>query len=746
MEDMNTTKNRLFRGALLIWVVFCVISSASAQKARYESLQDALLSSRRLSGKRGPSNVTWINGGERYSFTRSSNGTQEIWVCNPETGGEDRVFTADGLVFPDTENPFRYRSFQWTQDGRYLLFQTRFQPVWRYSGNADYFYYSLEDKSLKLVAEQAYTAEVSPNGKMVAYEKEGDLYVYSFEEDQVRRLTDDASESFFNGRFGWAYEEEFGLVQGWYWSPDSRYIAFWQSDEREVPVYQLTDFSGKHPEYMKVPYPKVGDPVPKVRIGVIDVGTGEKVWLDTRHGEGYVPRIYWTARPGVLAVQTMNRAQNELKLILFDVTTGEGRQVMYENSDSWIDVFDFFSGTLHLMYFPEEHEEFFWISDRDGWSHIYRYDYEGKLLGQVTEGPWEVIRIEAMDEEKEIIYYTSTEDSPLERHLYSVKFNGKRKKKLTDVTGNHRVNMSPHGKYYIDSYSNVSTPTQVEVWTTAGKKLRVLEDNRQVLEFKEEHVAATRELFSFTTSDGQKLDGFIMKPVDFDPEKSYPLLLSVYGGPGAQSVYNSWSGGGWEQWLAQEGYVIAGVNNRGSGGYGDAFEKVVYRNLGHWESHDFVETARYLASFPWVDGDRMAIRGHSYGGYSSAYTILTHPGVFKVALVGAPVTDQRLYDCIYTERYMGLLEDNEEGYVNSAVVTHAAGLEGKMLIAHSLMDENVHPQNTFQLVKALIDNGKDHDLKIYPPGAHGVAYNTASSLLLYNQYTDYLDRYLKEKE
>ncbi len=732
-----------------LWILLLLIAGTAvvpAQKARYSNLQDALFNARKLSGQSGPRDITWIDGGDRYSFIQTTDGNQEIWIVDPGSGEKELAFSSHDLVFPGTDEAFRYRSFQWTRDSRYILFQTRFNPVWRYSGNADYYRYSMEDHQLELVASQAYTAEVSPDGSLVGFEKDGDLYVYSFKTGQETRLTNDAGQSFYNGRFGWAYEEEFGLVQGWSWSPDSRYIAFWQSDEREVPVYQLTDFSGMHPEYEKIPYPKVGDPAPLVRIGVIDVTRGTKQWMDLDLRGGYVPRIYWTNRENTLAVQTMNRVQNHLELLFFDVTTGEGRKVMEETSDSWVDVFDFFSGTLHLMYFPEGLDEFFWISDRDGWSHIYRYDYDGNLLGQLTAGEWEVIRIEAFDVKKKSLYFTSTENSPLERQLYSMGLNGKKKKKLTAVPGTHRVNVSPNGKYYVDSYSNVSLPTQVEMWTTSGKKLRVLENNQEVLDYVKEHVYAPKELFSFVTSDGQALDGYFIRPMDFDSTKAYPLVLMVYGGPGAQSVYNSWGGGGWDQYLAQEGYVVAGVNNRGSGGYGDDFEKGVYLNLGTWESHDFVETAKYLAGKSWVDGDRMAIRGHSYGGFTSSYTMLTHPGVFRVALVGAPVTDQRLYDCIYTERYMGLLEENEEGYEKSSVINYAGNLDGKMLIAHSLMDDNVHPQNTFQLVKALIDNGKDHDLKIYPPGSHGVSYNFQSYLLLYRQYMDYLDTWLKGSE
>ena len=729
----------------LLFFSLILCHPGSAQEEPYQNIREALFASGQLNGNGGPQSVNWIDEGNRFSFMETNPDTDqaEIRSYDPETGTASFIFSAAGLSFPDTNEPFQYRSFQWSEDSKYLLFQTNFRPVWRNSGISDYYFYSIADKTLQRVAKDARTAELSPNGKMVGYERDGNMFVYDFATQKETQLTNEASEKVYNGRFGWVYEEEFGIAQAWVWSPDSRYIAYWQTDESEVPVYQITDFSGQHPDYVKIPYPKVGDTNPTVRIGVIDVTNNTKKWMDIALNEGYIPRLYWTSVPGQVAVVHLNRLQNHLKLFFHEAASGKGRLVMEETSDAWIDVFDFFAGIYHYFFFPEDSDEFFWISDRDGWSHIYRYNYEGELLNQVTQGEWEVVFVHTVDSENNTIYYSSTEVSPLERHLYSVRFDGKKKTRLTQAEGRHTIDLSPNGKYYIDHYSNLNTPTQVELWNTKGKMLEKLVENTEVNQFISQHVYAPRELFSFTTSDGQPLDGYLIKPLNFDENKQYPLVLNIYGGPGAQSVYNEFGTNGWEQYLAQEGYVIASVNNRGSGGYGSKFEKIVYEQLGKWESRDFVETAQYLSKYPWIDGENMAIRGHSYGGYMSSYTMLTHPGVFKVALVGAPVTDYRLYDSIYTERYMGLLPENNEKYIQSSPITFAEQLEGHMFIVHSMMDENVHVQNTLQLVKALIDKGKDADLRIYPPGAHGVAYNSQSYVLLYTQYTDYLNRYLK---
>mgnify|MGYP000100221922 CR=1 FL=1 len=714
------------------------------EKQRYSSVKEALSKSSQLSGSNGPRNVNWIDDGNRYSYMKYNEETEnmEIRAYDPASEEDELIFNSANHTFPESDSTFEYSSFQWSDDSKYLVFQSNFRPVYRRSGISDYYLYSVEDGSLSLLVEDARTAELSPDGSKIGYERDGDLFVYDLEAQKETQLTNSAKKYFYNGRFGWVYEEEFGLAQAWVWSPDSKKIAYWQTDERHVNIFQMTDYSGQHPEYEKIPYPKVGDKNPKVKIGVINVESGKQQWMDTP-SDGYIPRIYWTADENKLATVHLNRAQNHLKLFFNDINNGDRRLVMQEQSDAWIDVFDFFAGIDHLFFFPKDSEEFFWISDRNGWSHIYRYGYDGTVKNQVTSGKWEVTYVHTVDYRNNRIYFTSTEESPLQRHLYSVNFSGRNKTKHTQVEGTHDISMGSNSKYYIDRYSNTSTPAQVELWSTMNGKLEVLEDNASVDKFTEKHVYAPRELFSFTTSDGQKLDGYMIKPVDFDPDKEYPLVLNIYGGPSAQGVYNSWESGGWNQYLAQEGYVVVNVNNRGSGGYGSEFEKIVYKQLGKWEAKDFVETARYMGDKSWVDSSRMAIRGHSYGGYMTTYTMFNYPDVFEVGISTAPVTDWRFYDSIYTERYMGLLENNKDGYDQSSSITHAQNLKGNLLLSHSTMDENVHVQNTMQLLTELTGNGQEVDLQIFPPGAHGVAFNTASYYLLYTSYVEYLNRHLK---
>ncbi|ADB40484.1 S9 family peptidase [Spirosoma linguale] len=732
--------NRKLSGWLLgAAVLLTHLATAQSGRQPYASLQQAIFSGGQLNGSSGPRSVNWIEGGTKFSFIDGQN----IKTLSPKDQKEEVVFDGSQLKFPGTDKAFTYGSFQWSKDSKNILFQSNFRPVYRRSGISDYYVYAVADKSLKLVAKDAQTAELAPDGSKVGYERGGNLFVFNFATQKETQLTDDAKAAFYNGRFGWAYEEEFGLAQAWDWSPDSKFIAFWQSDEREVPIYKLTDYKGFDEKFDSLPYPRVGDKNPTVRIGVIEIANKAKQWMKVDLGDGYIPRIYWTSQEGQLALMHLNRKQNHLRLFMANARTGDAQQIMEEKSTTWVDVFDFFAGINHLIYFPAGVREFYWVSDRDGFAHLYRYDYTGKLLNAVTSGKWEVSYVHHIDPKTKKVYFTSTEASPLERQLFVIDVDGKNKRRLTTVPGKHAVNFSPNGQYFIDRYSNISTPTQVELRDTKGQLIKALETNKKVSDYVASHGYSPKELTHFTTTDGQQIDISIIKPIDFDPNKKYPVVMDIYGGPGAQSVYNEFATTGWHQWLAQTGYIVVGVNNRGSGGYGRDFEKVVYEKLGKYESLDFAEAAAYLAKQPWVDGNRMAIRGHSYGGYMSSYTMLTHPGVFKVSLVGAPVTDWRLYDSIYTERYMGLIPENEAQYKASAVTSYAKNLAGKMFIAHSTMDENVHVRNTFQLMNALEDAGKDADLRIYPPGAHGVAYSSGTQLLLYQQYTTYLETNLK---
>lgn len=732
----------LTRAAIALIVV---ASSVSAQqKQRFSSLADAQQAGGILYGRTGPRGVVWIEGGNRFSFINVDPQTRrtEIRSYDPTTGRDTLLFSAAGLTFPGTTNPFEYQSFQYSRDFRNLVFQTNFRQIFRRSGTSDFYVYSLGSRSLQLAGRNARTAELSPDGATLGEERDGDMYVVDLATHQEKRLTSDATEHVFNGHFDWVYEEEFGLAQAWNWSPDSRHIAFWQVDESKEPEIQLTDYSGRHPDWEHLRIPQPGDSNPTVRIGVSDVKSGQRVWLDPHEsGEYYIPRIYWTSRPDTLAVVLLNRKQNVMKLLFFDVTTGGSRQVMSDTSKTWIDVYDFYAGVQDLMTFPEQSHEFFWISDRDGFQHIYRYDYSGKLVQQVTHGSWSVTRMEGVDPARRIIYFTSTDPTPLQRQLWQIGFDGTGMRRITTTAGTHRINMSPNAKYFIDSWSSTTQPRQVELWSTTSGKLRALETNAQTTAWLTTHEYRPVELFNFTTSDGVKIDASIIKPTPFDSTKKYPVVFTIYGGPGSQGVYDQFDASGWNQWLSQNGYIVVNVNNRGSNNYGRDYMKVVYKQLGTYEAKDFAETARYLGKRAYVDPGRIAIMGGSYGGYSTYYTMEMYPDVFSVGMANSGVADWRLYDTIYTERYMSTLEDNLAGYDRSSAVLNAPKMTGHLLLIHAMMDDNVHPQNTMQILTAFANASRDVEVRLYPPGRHGSAYNGQSARLISEAQWNYLTRW-----
>lgn len=723
------------------FLFFFLIVLAAHGQAKYTSMQDALFSSGKLNGSGGPQSVNWIRDGNQFSYIKSPG---KINTYDPATGIDDIVFDGSNLKLPGTGQPFQYDAFEWTSDFNYLLFRTNFRQVWRNSGNADYYLYSLKDKSLRLVAKDAYTSQVSPDGESVAYERNGNLYVLNLASKKEKQLTKDGTNTIYNGRFGWVYEEKFGLVRAWEWNPDSKSIAYWHIDESAVPIYQYSDLSGMHPDYKKIPYPRVGDPVPMAKIGIVEIKKGKTTWADIPLAGGFFPRIYWTSDPQKLAVVHLDRKQKKLDLYMVNRKTGQAGSTMQEDSKGWMDIFNFFSGIMHHFFFPKNVNEYYWISDRDGYQHVYRYDYNGKMLGQVTKGDWDVMTVESVDPQTRLLYYTSTEASGLERHLYKINLDGSGKTQITTTHGRHIIQFAPGGGFFIDTWSNTQMPKQVEIRNTDGVLKKSWQTNEGVKAFVQAHAYAPKELESIRTQDGRNLDIYLIKPMDFDPNKKYPMVLSIYGGPGAQSVYDQWGANPYEQYLAQSGYVIASVNNRGSTGYGRDFMESVYEQLGKLETEDFVATADALAAkYTWLDRSRMAIQGHSYGGFTTTYTLTKHPGAFKVGIAGAPVTNYKLYDNIWTERYMGLIPENEELYQDNAPQNFVNNMTDHLMIAHSLEDDNVHVINTFQFVKLATDAGKEIELRIYPPGHHGVAYSGASQVRLWQTYLDYLDHWLK---
>ncbi|MFQ5640256.1 MAG: DPP IV N-terminal domain-containing protein, partial [bacterium] len=511
------------------------------------------------------------------------------------------------------------------------------------------------------------------------------------------------------------YEEEFGVIEGWHWSPDGKYIAYWQLDENRVPEFSISHFDSLHLNWNHMRYPKAGDANSIVKIGVVNIETGNNVWMDIGEEDDiYIPRLKWLPDSRALAMLRLNRLQNHVEILLGDPHTGQTKIVFEESDERYLDLV---SGDWTFL---KKKNQFVWLSERDGFKHIYLFDLNGKLVRQLTKGRWDVRSVSAVDESGQVIYFTAAKKSPLENHLYRVKFNGKGLTRLTQSPGWHRVNFSPTYDTYIDFFSQANVPAKVGLFTRDGKLIDMLVENE--IEALKQVAISAPEFFSFETSDRVSLNAWMIKPLDFDRNATYPLLMYVYGGPGSQTVRNSWGGSRflWHQMLAQKGYIVASVDNRGTGARGAEFKKMTYKNLGHWEVNDQIEAAKYFGSLPYIDKERIGIWGWSYGGYMASLSLFKGNDVFKAAIAGAPVTHWKFYDTIYTERYMQTPQLNHQGYEISAPLNHAKKLKGNLLVIHGTSDDNVHFQNSVSLVGELIKHNKQFQTMFYPGEYHGV--------------------------
>jgi dipeptidyl-peptidase-4 len=473
------------------------------------------------------------------------------------------------------------------------------------------------------------------------------------------------------------------------------------------------------------------------KIGVIDLESGKTTWIDTgADTDVYLARMEWADSPSELIIQRLNRHQNRNDLLLADAATGKSRTLLSDTDKAWVEI-------DADPAFINDGKQFIWASEEDGYKHLYLYNRDGTLARQITKGPWEVTGFYGYDDRSGWLYFSAAEKSPLERHLYRIRLDGKRLERITRDPGTHSINFNSGFRYYIDTYSRAGVPPAAGLYQVDGKPVRTLVDNARVAERLASARLRAPEFFTFKTSDGVELNGSMIKPADFDPAKKYPVLMYVYGGPGSQMVTDAWGGVRylWHQHLAQKGVVVVTIDNRGTGGRGSAFKKATYLNLGKWETHDQIEGARYLARLPYVDPARIGIWGWSYGGYMTALTLMKGGDLFRAGISVAPVTDWKLYDSIYTERFMRTPKENPEGYRESAPVEQVEGLKSRFLLIHGTLDDNVHFQNAIQLASALQRAGKQFDFMAYPNRNHSISGGN-TSLHLYTLMTDWVQKNL----
>lgn len=669
---------------------------------------------------RGLGPVQWIDDGGRFTYIQrgTERGVTDLVAESPEGG---TVVLAQGRTMVNTAggDPITIEDYWWSDDQQRVLVFANSERVWRDNTLGEYYVYDVPSERLIPVSTEGKQmfAKLSPAGDQVGYVRDNDLYVFDVASGRTTRLTDDGSDVIINGTTDWVYEEEFGLRDAWRWSPDGRKIAFWRLDQSPVGTFQLLDYMELYEDPMVMRYPKAGTDNSTVRLGIADVASGQVTWIEPGDGEWeYIARMDWAGSPDAVVFQRLPRLQNRIDVMMADAATGESRLLFSETDPAWVDVDD-------DMTWLDDGRSFIWSSDRDGYNHLYLYGRDGRVQRQLTRGAWDVTAFHGVDEDDGWVYFSATERSPMERHLYRIRLDGSGMERITREPGTHGITMAPGGEHFIDVYSTIEKPPVTRLHRADGTLVRVLRENEGVERRLEQANVRTPEFFQFETGDGVTLNGWMIMPPDFDESRRYPVMMYVYGGPGSQTVTNGWGGVRylWHQLLAERGYIVASIDNRGTGGRGRDFTKIVYRNLGDWETRDQIAGARHLASLPYVDADRVGIWGWSYGGYMTALALMKGGDVFRAGVSVAPVTDWRLYDTIYTERFMQTPELNPEGYRESAPTEHAEGLEGELLLVHGTGDDNVHYQNTVQLVDALIAADKQFDFMIYPNRTHSIA-------------------------
>jgi len=678
------------------------------------------------------SGVQWFSGGEKFSFLKRDSETKAtaIYEHDVKTGDEKILVSGNDLKLKPGDKPFGIQNYEWLPNEKYILFTGTLPARSLKTGGAFYIYEIAKKKFFELASSEKtqQNASFSPDGEKLAFVRDNNVFVVDIQSKKETQITFDGSETLLNGNFDWVYEEEFSIINGIEWSPDSKRIAFWQLDQSQVPEIHIAKWDSLYLNFLDMRYPKAGTRGSSVKIGIAEIASPKITWVDLgEESDIYIPRIKFTADANLLAVQRLNRLQNKLDLLFADAATGKTKTVFTENDSCWIDIND-------NLNFLKDKKHFVWTSAKDGFEHIYLFDYNGKQIKQLTKGNFEVDKILGVDETNKEIYFTSNERSTVNSDLYSVNYESSKRNRITETKGSHKIDLSSNQKYFIDRYSNANLIASSYLYNTSGDKIRDLVVN-DMAAFKDYNLSPV-EFFRFKTTDGVELDASIIKPANFDPSKKYPVLVNNYSGPGSKTVTDAW-GSLWFQMLAQKGYIIFALDNRGTGGRGEAFEKMVYKNLGYWEVNDQIEGAKYLASLPYVDASRIGIWGWSYGAYAAALTLVKAADYFKAAIAVAPVTDWRFYDNIYTERYMSTPQLNPKGYETSSVMTYADQLRGKLLLIHGTADDNVHFENSVALAAKLVAENKPFQSMFYPEKNHGI-FGGKTRLHLYQLMTEFI--------
>jgi dipeptidyl-peptidase-4 len=696
----------------------------------------------------------WLDDSSAYVALEESaetKGGKDIVRYDPGTGAREVVVPARKLVPDGQPSPLKIDDYSWSRDHRKLLILTNTQRVWRTNSRGDYWVLDLNAGTLRKLGGDAKPstlmfAKFSPDGRRVAYLRDRNIYVQNLRTSRIRQLTHDGSDTVVNGTGDWVYEEEFLLRDGFQWSPDSRLIAYWQFDTSGVPSYCLVDDTDSlYPNITTIPYPKVGQKNSACRIGIVRASGGPTRWLqlsdDPRNH--YVPRMGWAADSKSVILQQFNRLQNTCEVIVANVRTGAGRTVLCEKDNAWVDV-------CESMIWLNGGKGFTWLSERDGWQHLYSVPLADGQARLVTPEQFDVMHIERIDEKGGWAYYIASPDNPTQQYLYRVPLDGNgRAERITpqDQSGTHSYDISPDGKWALHTHSSFDVPPAVELVSLPDHRTaRVLTDNSELRDKLAVLKRCPAEFFRVDIGDGVLLDAWCMKPPDFDPAKRYPLLFHVYGEPAGQTVLDRWGGDNylWHLMLTQRGCIVMSVDNRGTPApRGRQWRKCIYRQVGILASADQAAAARAIISQrPYIDPNRVGVWGWSGGGSMTLDAIFRYPDLYRTAVAIAFISDQRYYDTIYQERYMGLPDDNAEGYKNGSPITFAHQLEGDLLLIHGTGDDNCHYQNCEALINELIRHKKQFSMMAYPNRTHSIREGENTRLHLYRLMTSYLEKNL----
>jgi dipeptidyl-peptidase-4 len=696
----------------------------------------------------------WMSDGASYTTLEPSaeaKGGRDLVLYRAETGRREVLVSAAKLVPAGAAAPLAIEDYAWSPDGRVLIVFTNSKRVWRQNTRGDFWTYELAGGRLRQLGRDfepssLMFAKLSPDGRKAAYVVKNDIYAEDLSSGKVTQLTSDGSGDVINGTSDWVNEEEFGIRDGFRWSPDSAAIAFWQFDTSRVPVFTMINNTDTlYPVTTSFKHPKPGQPNSAVRVGVVPAAGGPVVWMRTPGDPSntYIARLEWAGNPREVVLQHLNRLQNTLSVLIGDAATGVVRTIFTDTDETWVEVMDDFvwlDGGRSLL----------WLSERDGWQHAYAVGRNGGEAKLLTPGDYDVVSVNAVDEKGGWLYATASPDDATKRLLFRIRMDGKGKPELVGragLGGVHRYDISPSARWAFHSYSTLDEPSVTElVRLPKGDAIRPLAANDE-LRAKVGALARKRaEFFKLAIGDGVQVDGWRILPPDFDPARKYPLLVYVYGEPAGQTVQNGWGGSGylWHLMLAQQGYIVASFDNRGTPApRGRAWRKSVYRQIGILASADQAAAVRAaIAAWPFVDAERIGVWGWSGGGSMTLNAMFRYPDLYKAGISVASVPDQRLYDTIYQERYMGLPDENAEGYRDGSPITFAKDLKGPLLIVHGTGDDNVHYQGFERLVNELVAANKAFAMMAYPNRSHGIYEGKGTTLHLYTMFTKFLNEHL----